>query len=97
MNKIFIALTTLLIASTAQAEDATPHGESLHNANCVSCHANMTGGQGTTLYTRSDRKVSSLPKLEAQVRRCESNLGLQWFDEDILAVKDYLNHEFYKF
>jgi mono/diheme cytochrome c family protein len=90
-----LALVLLSAGTIAQA-DPQP-GQALHEANCVGCHVNMTGGDGSLLYTRAQRRVQSLAGLESQVRRCESNLGLQWFDDDILAVVDYLNTEFYKF
>lgn len=91
-----LAATAIVGHAPAWAADAA-HGKELHAANCVSCHVNMTGGDGSVLYTRSDRKVNSLPQLEAQVRRCESNLELKWFDEDIADVVQYLNRTYYKF
>lgn len=99
MKSIALTLVTafsLSFITSAQAEEM-PHGMSLHNNNCVACHARMTGGDGSTLYTRADRKVTSLPKLAAQVRRCETNLGLTWFDEDVEAVTEYLNATHYQF
>jgi predicted site-specific integrase-resolvase len=41
--------------------------------------------------------VTSLDGLERQVQRCETALGLRWFDEDIKDVASYLNHHFYSF
>lgn len=64
--------------------------ESLYAEHCVGCH-------GPEVYTRQDRKVTSLPGLERQVRLCELNLGLTWFDEEITAMTDYLNAQYYKF
>ena len=90
-----LAATALILSFSAQAD--VKHGKELHNKNCVACHKSMTGGDGSTLYTRSSRRVKSLGGLEAQVRRCESNLGLRWFDEDIDAVVKYLNANYYKF
>ncbi|HGG58977.1 MAG TPA: cytochrome c [Gammaproteobacteria bacterium] len=96
-------LSTLVFASlftlTAQAGE-TPdaaHGKALHDKNCTGCHTNMTGGDGSALYTRSHRKVTSKARLEAQVRRCEGNLKLDWFDDDIHDVVEYLNKTWYKF
>jgi mono/diheme cytochrome c family protein len=100
MNKtLFGALSlSFLLAATAQADEASlAHGKELHQQYCISCHANMTGGDGSALYTRSNRRVNSLEALNAQVRRCESNLELKWFDEDINSVVEYLNTTYYKF
>jgi mono/diheme cytochrome c family protein len=100
MNKTLITAITLcaLSGQSALAEEASIiHGKELHQQSCTTCHANMTGGDGSTLYTRSNRRVTSLPALKAQVRRCESNLELKWFDQDIESVTEYLNAEYYKF
>ncbi len=70
-------------------------GAELHQQNCVACHTNMAGGDGSGLYTRPNRRVSSWEGLQKQVRRCELNLELRWFDDDVLAVSDYLNRTYY--
>ncbi|MDH3978924.1 MAG: cytochrome c [Gammaproteobacteria bacterium] len=85
--------TTLLVlavgANPVFAEDIS-HGKKLQQENCMSCHDDG-------MYTRENRKVTTPDGLQKQVRRCEQTLGLQWFDEDIDAVSDYLNDTFYKF
>lgn len=91
---LFISLVLLASASiTANAED----GKQLHDKHCKACHVGMTGGDGSLLYTRNNRRVNSLEKLESQVRRCESNLELKWFDEDVNKVVEFLNVNYYHF
>ena len=80
----------------AQAADLD-NGRTLHQGNCVACHASLTDGKPDTLYTRPNRLVTSLPGLHKQVRRCEQNLGLRWFDDEITDVAEYLNKGFYHF
>ena len=91
MNKrVFAAgLISLLAAGSAHAGDAAK-GQQLVETNCVRCH-------GSEVYTRADRKVTSLPGLEKQVQRCEQMLGLTWFDDDINNAATYLNQTYYKF
>ena len=82
----------ILLAMTAgplYAAD-TSHGKSLQQKNCMGCHDDG-------MYTRDNRRVNSLDGLQKQVTRCERSLGLQWFDEDISAVTDYLNASFYHY
>ena len=67
-----------------------PDGHALYADNCTKCH-------GTELYTRADRKVTSKGALDTQVRMCEQNLGLKWFDEEVDSVATLLNKEYYKF
>lgn len=89
LHILLIGIPLVLAAASAQAADPAV-GKSLVESNCTKCH-------GTEVYTRSDRKVRSLPQLQTQVRRCELALGLKWFDEDIDNAAAYLNQEYYKF
>jgi mono/diheme cytochrome c family protein len=82
-------LLSLFVAATGQASDPAK-GETLVNENCVRCH-------GSEVYTRSDRRVTTLSGLNKQVQRCEQMLGLTWFDDDIDNVAGYLNQQYYHF
>ena len=83
------AVLTFSLVPIALAEEAQT-GKQLVDTHCYKCH-------GTEVYTRTDRRVTSLPALHSQVRRCELSLGLKWFDQDIENVADYLNKEFDRF
>ena len=72
-------------------------GRELHKENCISCHANAFGGDGTGIYTRADRKMESYAGLRKQVMRCKTALGVSWPDDQIDDVVTYLNESFYKF
>lgn len=89
-------LSILLLAGTAsfgsaivQATDLKA-GQSLHDANCQKCH-------DSSVYTRSDRKITSLDGLRKQIKRCELSQGLTWFDDQTEDVVQYLNSSYYKF
>ncbi len=92
MHKRFLTLTTtcLLAAASIPAAIAADNGATLHQENCTSCHDD-------SVYTRKDRRVTSLDGLKKQVQRCELSQGLKWFDEDIDDVVAYLNSTYYKF
>ena len=92
MKMLLLPLTAaLLLAATGPLMAAdTAHGKELKQKNCMGCHEDG-------VYTRKDRRVTSLAGLEKQVRRCELTLGLQWFDEDVNDVVAYLNQAYYKF
>ena len=89
-----LALALSLIAGPAAAAPAPgpapDNGQTLVDQNCIQCH-------GSEIYTRPDRKVNSLDGLGRQVRRCETNLQLRWFDEDVEAVTGHLNRSYYRF
>jgi hypothetical protein len=83
------ACVSLVLAVPASADDAAD-AEQLHQDNCLQCH-------GSEVYTRADRKVDSLSALKTQVRMCEQNLGLTWFDDQVDGVASLLNKEYYNF
>ena len=89
-----IALT-LFTASTFAAD--IQKGKSLHDGNCINCHAQLLGGDGSAIYTREDRKMESFAALNKQVRRCRDSLGMPWPEEQIIDVITYLNESFYHF
>jgi cytochrome c553 len=78
----------LLLAGLPAAQAAD--GKQLVVENCTSCHDD-------SVYTRKDRRVTTLEGLKKQVKRCELNLGLKWFDDEINAVTGYLNDTYYRF
>ncbi|SEA85350.1 MAG: hypothetical protein QJT81_05555 [Candidatus Thiothrix putei] len=96
------APATAKTADTATTPNAPPQateqvaansghpGQAIHDANCISCH-------DSGVYTRADRKMTSLDMLAGQVRRCDANLGTKLFDEDLDNVTAFLNETYYKF
>lgn len=85
-----LVTTGLLLASSSLPAADINHGKSLQQKNCMSCHDD-------SIYTREERRVTTLEALQTQVQRCETNLNLGWFPEDVEAVTGYLNTTFYKF
>jgi hypothetical protein len=53
------------------------------------CHAEMSFHSGFT-------KMESLDDLTRQVKLCDANLKVGWFDDEIAEVVDYLNLNFYR-
>jgi len=90
MKKALLIIVTsgLLAASSSLLAVDIEHGKSLQQKNCMSCHDDG-------MYTREERRVTTLDALRHQVQRCETNLNLQWFPEDVDAVIEYLNTTFY--
>ena len=92
MKTLLTALATAAILTVTQTVLATDinQGKSLTQENCVSCHDD-------SIYTREERRVNSMDALRAQVQRCEANLNLTWFPEEVDAVIEYLNTSYYNF
>ena len=91
---LFVAFF-LLLGHSAQAANPA-HGKDLHDANCLSCHASLMGGDPNVIYTRSDRRVNSIAGLRSQVTRCKTTVGVPWPEDQIEDVVEYLNANFYK-
>lgn len=77
-------------ATEQMAANGGHPGQTIHDANCISCH-------DSGVYTRADRKMTDLTMLAGQVRRCDANLGTKLFDEDLDKVTAFLNETYYKF
>lgn len=91
MRKVRPLLSLSLLATIASVNaEGTTELATVHQAKCTSCHQ-------TEVYTRSDRKVTSLEGLHRQVQRCELALNLQWFDDEIAAMTDHLDKGYYHF
>ena len=92
--------TALLVMSlpvfallAGEAEDGGP----LHDHFCLGCHVNMFGGDGSTIYLRTERRVNSIEGLMGQVAFCndQTKAGLNSHEiDDIIA---YLNESYYQF
>jgi cytochrome c2 len=95
---IFLCLVSLNTSANelfAKADVAA--GKALHEKNCISCHASSYGGDGAGIYTREYNKVKTSKGLIAQVRNCNTMLGLKWFEDEELNTAAYLNQTYYKF
>ena len=89
MNKTALfAITFTLLTGTANAESFD--AASFLQTKCSGCH-------DSSVYTRPNRRVDSLDRLESQVRMCDANLGIKMFDEDVSAVVNHLNDQYYHF
>lgn len=97
LGNIPFLLSVLTMAATfslplsATAKGNADNGKTLFaKSQCQKCH-------GTEVFTREDRKVTDTAGLEKQVRMCDSQLSVNWFDDEIDDVVAYLNKTYYKF
>jgi hypothetical protein len=101
MKKILFLLCSLVSYNVAAndffAKADIKAGQKLIEDNCINCHASSYGGDGSEIYTRAFHKVETSKGLVAQVRACNTNLDLKWFEEDEFNAAAYLNKNYYKF
>jgi len=95
-------LPLLLFASVAHAEP--PWGKvdlqaapELHQKACGGCHIRMYGGDGSKMYTRDGRMLSSQLELLQRVGACNAQMNAGWFPEEEGTVAAWLNQRYYRF
>lgn len=89
---VFLILGLFVLSPQVMAQ-----GKDLHEASCLQCHASLTGGKPTSLYTRADRKVKTLASLQQRVKGCAIAADANWSDAERESVVQYLRTTFYGF
>ena len=103
MNVQLTVLGTLLLLSLPASANPYPEadlqaGGQNHAKLCVACHEQKYGGKdGSDIYIRVDRKVTSPSGLNQQLTACTTMLNLDLFPEDEMHIAGYLNKHYYKF
>jgi hypothetical protein len=99
MKRSALLLPVFFVLATPSwaAGDASEGKKLVAEKKCEICHNNKTYGDAKAVYLRKDRKVTSLPKLKAQVALCNSELNLGLFPEDEEHIVAYLDQTYYKF
>ena len=72
-------------------------GKAMVEKHCIECHARRFGGDGSKIYTRENRIVNSSKGLIAQIRNCNTMLGMKWIEDKKLNVAAFLNQSYYHF
>jgi len=94
---LFAVLMTLSLARAQSPKGDAATGATMHDKDCVTCHVRRVGGDGSAMYTRAERRVTSSAKLRAQVSVCNAELNTGYFPDEEEHVAAYLNLRFYKF
>ena len=76
-----------------EAEDGGP----LHDQFCLGCHVSMFGGDGSTIYLRTERRVNSIEGLMGQVAFCNEQIKVGLNEYEIDDIVAYLNESYYRF
>lgn len=99
---VYRILPLLLFASVAHAEP--PWGKvdlqaapELHQKACAGCHIRMYGGDGSKMYTRDGRMLSTQLELLQRVGACNAQMNAGWFPEEEGTVAAWLNQRYYRF
>lgn len=102
MRAVTALLPFLLHTAGAHAEAPWDHPDAdsaarLHAKHCVSCHARMYGGDGSKMYLRDGRLLSTRQELLQRVAACNAASGAGWFPDEEANVAAWLNRVYYHF
>ena len=101
MRLIVIAVLAALPAAVLAEEpwgDVDPgSAKPLHEKSCVACHVRMYGGDGSKMYTRDGRLLSSRLDILQRVASCNAMVSSGWFPDEEAAVAAWLNQNYYHF
>lgn len=92
---LLLALLPALAPSAFAADEA--RGKALHDKQCVSCHVDRYGGDGSGMYLRPDRRVRDATALRQRVAACNAMTNAKWFPDEEEDVAAYLARRYYKF
>ena len=76
--------------AAAHAEHGEARGELLYATHCSACHTSK-------VHWREQKLATDWNSLKAQVRRWQASIGLDWSEEEITDVTNYLNAVHYGF
>jgi len=90
-NSISIALgvTAAITIFSTQAWGAD-RGRLLYENHCVACHESR-------IHIRKKSEVKEFGDIEIFARRFSKLAGVEWSDDELLLVVNYLNRKYYKF
>tara|TARA_R110002050_G_scaffold268113_1_gene409998 strand:- start:51069 stop:51350 length:282 start_codon:yes stop_codon:yes gene_type:complete len=92
-----VSRVAFIIGLLALSPAVMAQGKALHDAACLQCHASLTAGKPTSLYTRADRKVKTLASLQKRVKGCAIAADANWSEAERESVVQYLSKAFYGF
>lgn len=87
---LFSVAFSFLFTSSIPASAGTERGRLLYENHCMSCHASI-------VHVREQRKSKSQAELRARILRWSGELKLNWHDDELADVYQYLNNRYYKF
>lgn len=97
---LLLALAALPLATLANPfpkGDAKAGARLVTEKKCEGCHVRQMGGDGSEIYTRIDRRVTSAQALLQRVAACNAQTNAGLFPEEEEHVAAYLNQKYYKF
>ena len=83
-------MSVLLAGSGSGVAETFDRGQALYENHCMSCHE-------ATVHTREAHRATSLADLRRWVATWSFHASLDWSDEEIDDVADFMDRRFYHF
>ncbi|MBU1236744.1 MAG: cytochrome c [Gammaproteobacteria bacterium] len=93
---LFLLLAASLVTPALAAVDIEK-GKRLHDKQCVGCHVERYGGDGSQIYLRTDRIIRDRAALDQRVATCNAMTNAGLLPEDEQNIAAYLAQHYYKF
>jgi mono/diheme cytochrome c family protein len=87
---IFFLSSAGIVLAASPDEPTKPRGQLLYENHCIGCHT-------SSVNSRNPRKATNLNDLYQWVEKWSKAQNLDWNEDEIRDVSDYLNHEYYNF
>jgi mono/diheme cytochrome c family protein len=87
---LFSAALSILLFYSLTASAGAERGRLLYENHCTSCHI-------STLHVRDQRKSKTPAEMRAWILRWSGELKLDWREDELADVYQYLNNRYYKF
>lgn len=97
LRRLTILAVLLAPLSIAIAAADLEKGKQLHDKQCVSCHVERYGGDGSQMYLRKDRIIRDRVALGQRVAMCNTMVNAGLFPEDEENIAAWLAQRYYKF
>ena len=94
---ILATLPLTLLAEEPWGKVDLGSAKPLHDKSCVACHVRMYGGDGSKMYIRDGRLLSTKLDILQRVASCNAMVSSGWFPEEEGAVAAWLNQNYYHF
>lgn len=79
-----------------QGADLALGARLLREHRCSECHIRRVGGDGSAIYRPLER-ITTPASLVTMVERCNTELGLALFPDEVVAIAAVLDRDHYRF
>jgi len=98
--KLIMCVALLCLTSTSYAtpfaKGSVENGKTLvAEYECNNCHAAKVGGDGGSIYSRSNSNVRNADDILQQITRCSASMNLDTKEKQDIGA--YLNNKYYHF